>query len=106
MNIINNGDFDAYPIIILKGRLDAPIITNETTGESLIFSGNVSSGDIYTVDIVNRTIVNSAGDNIFSVLSSDTDWPVIVPGVNIFSSKTFAADGNTLVTIKFRSAWL
>jgi hypothetical protein len=46
------GDWETFPYIYLTGPMNGPIITNETTGKVLDFTGtNLAGGDVWTIDL-------------------------------------------------------
>jgi len=69
------GDAPAYPEIIITGPADNPVITNETTGETLTFTGSVPALDTWTVTISDNSadVTNAAGDSVLEYLSDDSD---------------------------------
>ena len=81
------GKWETFPIIYVTGPANDLIITNETTGKVLDFTGhNIASGDIYTIDLRygQRFIVDQNGVRKNSALTDDSDlqnWS-FVPGIN------------------------
>jgi hypothetical protein len=46
------GDWETFPFIYLIGPMNSPIITNETTGDLLDFTGtNLTGSDVWTIDL-------------------------------------------------------
>lgn len=71
-----DGTYRSYPIIRIVGPIDDCIITNETTGDKLDFSGvSIAPGDWYLIDCRYgyKTIVDSNGANKVTDLTTDSD---------------------------------
>ena len=70
------GSFPAHPIIRFNGPITSGKIVNNTTGETLFFSGiTIAANDWYEVDTRygHKTVVDKAGDNKIADLDEDTD---------------------------------
>lgn len=70
------GDFLEYPVVLITGPLTDPVVTNETTGEALDFTGiTISAGDTYTIDCRYgyKTVKNAAGTNKIADLANASD---------------------------------
>lgn len=77
-DIAYTGKFISYPVIRIIGPITSPIITNETTGDKLDFTGaSIGSGDAYIVDCRygHKTVVDNAGADqlILGKLSNASD---------------------------------
>jgi hypothetical protein len=77
LNSVNYlGSFLSYPIIRVTGPITDCVITNESTGEKLDFTGvTISGSDYREIDcrFGYKTVVDSAGANKVSDLTSDSD---------------------------------
>lgn len=74
--ITYEGTWLTYPIITINGPISDAIIENETTDESLDFTGTtISSSDYYTIDCRwgYKTVEDSSGTNKIADLTSDSD---------------------------------
>lgn len=70
------GKWEVFPIISVIGPADDLIITNETTGKVLDFSGhNIAVGDIYTIDLRYgfKRITDQNGNLKNAALTDDSD---------------------------------
>lgn len=81
------GTWLEYPEIELVGQMEDPIITHLDTGDVLDFTGyTVPSADALIIDLRYgyKTVVNKAGDNMVSKLTSDSDLTTwnLQPGMN------------------------
>lgn len=72
-----DGDAPTYPTLIrITGPIDDPIITNESTGEVLDFTGaSITGGDYYDIDLRYglKTVVDSSGVDVFDELLPTSD---------------------------------
>ena len=69
------GNWRTYPTIKITGPITNPIITNNTTGEKLDFTGTtITSGHYYLIDtrFGVKTVVDDTGANKYSKLTSDS----------------------------------
>lgn len=71
------GTWHAYPSLIrITGPITNAVITNETTGEKLDFTGTtIADGDYYDLDLRYgyKTVVDSLGANKYADLTNDSD---------------------------------
>jgi hypothetical protein len=75
MNVVNDGDLEAWPTFQITGPVDQPIVTNETTGQAFLVALDVPAG--VTVTINSRTGVISP--SVFRLIGRP--WS-LAPGVN------------------------
>lgn len=87
------GSVLTYPIITITGPITNCVISNETTGDKLDFTGyTIPSGTTYTIDLRYgyKTVRDGSGTNHISKLSDDSDlatWclqpdPIVLGGSN------------------------
>jgi Phage tail protein len=50
MNVSNDGDIAAWPVLTITGPADNPIITNDTTGEGFVITSSIPAGVTVTID--------------------------------------------------------
>ena len=98
VTITNNGNATFTPVIYLYGELSNPVITNQTTGQSMSLTLTSSTGDVIKIDNKNRTITLNGG-NILALMGSSSQWIEIQPGDNIFvlTTDTQADTGSGLI---------
>lgn len=99
-NAVNRGDIDTWPVYVITGPVDNPIITNETTGRSFLVVGTIAA--LATVTIDSRTgVVTPPSTRLVG-----RPFP-LVPGVNSIrwraSSGSF--DPNANLRLTWRSTW-
>jgi len=70
------GTWRSYPIITINGPINSPVITNQTTGDKLDFTGyNIAGGASVTIDCRPgiKTVVDGTGANVIDKLTDDSD---------------------------------
>jgi hypothetical protein len=109
--VVNNGTFYTYPTIRINGPIENFVITNNTSGKKLDFTGvSIGDGDYYEINLSYgyKTIVNAAGTNKIADLTGDSDlstWnllpiPDAVDGIN--SIKVVGISASEKTNIYFR----
>jgi len=104
--VVNNaGDTESFPTITLRGALESPTITNQTTGKSLTLSGlGLLTGETVVIDMKARTIKKGDGNAISFKTATSQFWG-LQPGNNtiVFTDTDFSETASA--TISHRSAW-
>lgn len=93
-NANNGGDMETEPVFVLSKPKESAVvegdnvvITNRTTGTSVLLEHTMQPGEEITINIQERTIVSSLSGNIINKISLDTilsDF-LLVPGNNTIS---------------------
>jgi hypothetical protein len=76
IGVIYTGTWYSFPMIRITGPLEDAVITNETTGEKLDFTGTtIANGDYYLIDTRygRKSVVDSSGVNKVGDLTDDSD---------------------------------
>ncbi len=97
VNVVNDGDVYAYPIMTLTGPMADPVIVNTTTASTVNLTGiTLASGDIVTVDLRNgnKQIYNQSGSTL---LGSVTTFPIALASFNLAPSPVASGGTNTFV---------
>jgi tail protein len=97
---VNAGDVDAWPMFVITGPVDNPIITNETTGASFMVVGILAAGETVTID--SRTgVVDPASTRLVG-----RPWKLI-PGSNTvrWRANSGSFDPNANLRVSWRSTW-
>jgi hypothetical protein len=103
--ISNIGWATTYPIITINGPITNPIVGNQTTGNTLYFSGTYSSSDILEIDLYNQLITLN-GAPARNLLISGT-WFAAPPGNSLFFfTGTGTLAGTTQATVSWYSAYI
>jgi len=70
-----NGTWETFPNIIINGPINEPSIRNITTGDVISLDYNVPEDVDVSISLEygNKTIVDSSGNNLIGLLTSDSD---------------------------------
>lgn len=83
VSITYEGDWETFPFMYLTGPMDDPVITNETTGDVLDFTGaSLTGSDVWTIDLRygHKSITDQNGDSQIAALTDDSDlitWSLV-----------------------------
>lgn len=103
--IQNIGWATTYPIITINGPITNPIVGNQTSGNTLYFTGTYSSSDILQIDLYNQLITLN-GAPARNLLISGT-WFDAPPGNSqFFFTGTGTLAGTTQATVSWYSAYI
>lgn len=111
------GSVRSFPIINITGPITNCVITNETTGDKLDFTGvTIAGGDTYTIDLRYgyKTVVDSSDVNRISHLTSDSDlstWclepdPTVGGGYNSIRVSGTNATEATSINIRYYEKYI
>lgn len=106
------GSFDEYPVITLTGPMTDAVLTNETSGDALDFTGTtIDAGASYVLDLRYgyKTVTEDDGTNRLGALTNDSDlatWRLLAApdapgGVNSVRFACDDATGATSVTMSY-----
>lgn len=97
--ILNNGNYEAYPIFTFTGPLSNPTLTNLTTGKTITLNFTLNTGsDIIEIDVFGRgAVFRPSGANARQYISGDF-WTLAV-GSNIvhLGNASFNPSGKCIV---------
>jgi phage-related protein len=81
---VNEGNFWAQPRIELTGPIGAGLaITNEASGDQIVLTGAIPSGEKWVLDIAQRRMFRESDEaNRFLYLDVNSDWMELAPGDN------------------------
>jgi hypothetical protein len=110
---INTGDWAAYPIITIIGPLTSVVITNQTTGDVLDFSGlSIAASEIVTIDTRPgvKSVTTQSGVNRISALSDDSDLatfriaahPDAASGLNVLTFRGGSGAASTSIELSYQ----
>ena len=116
-SVTYNGTVNSYPIIKITGPIKDCMITNESTGDKLDFTGTtIPAGVTYTINLNYgyKTIIDSTGVNRISQLSSDSDLasfsiephPIVAGGINSISLTGTDVTETTAVEISYYERYI
>ena len=101
-SIVNAGNFITQPTLRLDGPLTNVTLTNETTGESLVITYTLGSGEYLLVDFAAKTVLLNGTASRYYAKSGT--WWALRPGSN--SIRFAASSGSGTATLSWRDAWL
>lgn len=107
-----NGDVACYPRIRIEGPAEDLVLTNDTLGLKLDFTGiTIAGGTYYDIDLRYgyKTVVNNSGTNKVADLTADSDlaiWrletdPDAPQGINSLRVRCSSATLTTRVTLTY-----
>lgn len=110
--IVYPGTWLTLPIVTIIGPLTNPVITNQSTGEKLDFTGiTITAGHTYTIDCRNgyKTVLYDDGTNKIADLTDDSDLatfsidpdPDVPGGNNTIKVTGSGANASTAVNIVY-----
>jgi hypothetical protein len=111
------GTTKSYPTIKITGPITDCIITNNTTGYKLDFTGvTIAAVDYYEINLGqgDNTIVDSAGDSVLADLSTDSDLvdfaieadPDVTGGINSFNVSGSSISAATEIDITYYDRYI
>jgi hypothetical protein len=105
--IENRGDVDAWPVITAAGPGTDLTVSNDTTGLSWTFTGDISAGSTLVVDHrPGRKSASLDGYSAFGRLSDDSVlWP-LASGVNAITISFGGSNIDSKVNFAWRNRWL
>lgn len=115
--MINEGNYNAQPVIRLTGSLANIELENQSAVKSdgsfetfkLKSSVSIASGNYYEINVANNTIIDKFGINRFNTLDFTSDWPTIYPGGNKFvipSGKCTSSGSDGSIQFIYRDSWI
>lgn len=112
------GSWDAWPIVTIVGPITDCILTNETTGDSLDFTGTtIMAGDSYTIDCRYgyKTVTRKSDEaNRVQDLTNDSNLatfrvgahPDVLSGLNSIRVQGSDANAATQVVLQFHTRYV
>ncbi|MDX3746700.1 phage distal tail protein [Streptomyces sp. AK08-02] len=106
----NAGTVDTRPVLTITGPVVAPVIAAlypDGTVRQLIYSLDLVTGDVLTIDTDARTVLLNGGVSRRRFMTVAGGWPVIPAGSSVsyqFQSGTYNA--TAMLTAAWRSAWM
>jgi hypothetical protein len=107
LQVENEGNTWAYPQLVITGPAVNPVLTNETTGETIVMMGTtVLAGEELRLDTFTRRVL-APGDVERPDLidTSQTTWWALAPGINLIRlGGSGFATGQTQLSVLYRHA--
>lgn len=103
--VTNSGNAKTPPVFTIKGPVAAPIIDNDTTGESFYINYTLGSSDTVIVDMGARTLTLNGALRRDLVIVAGTTWFSMVPGLNALRLRgTGMSAAVTSLAVSYRDA--
>lgn len=101
----NWGTMDTAPTVTFAGPIQNPRLYNDTTGQVMGLDITLVSGDLITVDMKARTIVQGDTTNRMSAKTAESKFWTLAPSANLIRLTATTFDTGTATTT-FRDAYL
>jgi hypothetical protein len=102
----NKGDAPASPVVTIKNRVENPVITNSTTGESITLDVQLQEGETLVIDFANHTI-NRNGVGAYYLLDFPlSTWWTLEPGNNTIAVSGDYGTAAAKMEITWRNTYL
>lgn len=98
VNVVNDGDVNAYPLMTLRGPISNPVIVNQTTGGTIDLTGAIlGSTDVWSIDLRtgDKRLVDQIGAN---QMSGVTTLPIKMADFYL-APGPIAAGGTNIITV-------
>lgn len=112
----NNGTADAFPLIRfygpVAGTCTAVTLTNTTTGQTLVITTPVTTGQILTADMdaavtgANRLVISLGGSSRYGSWSLPREPFALAPGTNTLRFQVTGTSVDVICNILWRDTWL
>lgn len=97
---VNAGDIDAWPVFVITGPVDNPVITNETTGQTFLVIGTVLAGETLTIDSRSGVVTPS------SYRLVGRPWQLVRGNNTVrWRASSGSFDPNANLRVSWRSTW-
>lgn len=106
-NIINNGDYKAFPTFNITGPINKPRITNQTTGKYIEFNYNITGSANITIRNDGVSATASDGTDLLQYLTSGSDLLnfALEEGSNQLVLTAASMGTGVQVTVSFQDSW-
>jgi hypothetical protein len=99
----NAGSFETRPSITITGPITSPAVVNQTTGQTIGFTGmTLASSDVLVVDLAAK---QATLNGVYRTADVGSSWWVLPPGTTTVQVTGTAATGAQM-TVTSRDAWI
>jgi hypothetical protein len=106
LTIVNSGTWTTYPTITITGPITNPILTNQTTNQSLAVTVTLLATDSLVLDLENRNVLLN-GSPVRNLLTGSSQWFGASPGSTVFAlTGTAFTAGVTSASVVYASAYV
>jgi len=106
-NVTNAGNYSTPALMRVTGPIDAPSVTNTTTGQT-IYVDNVSlaGGEYIDIDTAAHTVTKNDGTNLYGKVRVPASfWWYLATGTNTLELRSASAAGTGTLAVNWRDAW-
>lgn len=101
----NDGSIFTLPVVILRGPMVNPTLTNKTSGASMKLDISMIETETLTLDFYAKTaLLNGFSSRYSSIIPGSSWWP-LQPGANTVQLSAGSITANTRATVTYRDAW-
>jgi hypothetical protein len=104
--VTNSGTVPAEWTAVINGPVVDPVITNQTTGETMTFDITIADGDSLTVDTDNRTVKLNGTTNRYSTFDSASTWFTLPVGDTDLSFTFTSSTGTPTADLILRDTFI
>ena len=106
VTVSNDGTYPTPPVYRIDGPAIDPVISNETTGRSIVTSGlTLAAGEVVEIDVDARRLTLQGTRRPDLIVAATTAWDDIPRGQsNIRMTGSGFVSGQSLLTVQFRDA--
>lgn len=104
--LLNTGNYPAYPRIVITGPVQTPRIENVTTGQFVQLNITLTSTQFIVIDMRSKTVLLQDSVSRRSTLVVGSTWWQVVPGANEIRFTTFTSGTGANAKLYARSSWI
>ena len=110
MTVTNNGAMGSFPVLIIQGPTENPVILNTTTGRKIALTKNggltLLEGETVTINEASGEITKSDGSDVSGTRSDDSQRMVLQKGDNQLTMMDDSSDQlDSILTVQYRAVY-
>lgn len=108
LEIVNNGNFNSEPKIVLRGPMTNPQIAVQQWegGAAFRLAVSMAAGEERWIDTATRRIYDASGTSRFGEYVLGSSWPELPPGSNNINFWATELSGSSSVTVYHQHSWI
>ena len=104
-SVVNEGTYKAQPVVTLNftaaSSVTAVTLENETTGESITYTGSIAAGNVLVFDSENKQVTKAGAVQTFTGA-----FPTLLVGANLLTITVTGTSFTAYDTYKYRKTYL
>lgn len=105
--VVNAGNTETFPTLIVTGPGSNPVLTNQTSGKSLYLTYTLGAGEYLEIDTLNRTVLLMGSTSRYGAINfALSDWWGLVPGQNDVRLGFSSSSAGASLEVRWRDAWV